>query len=328
MSDGSSRSDFSIGDAVGSGFELIARRPLSVLAWAAVYLVLVVIPALAHFAAIRPVWTTMIHAWMERLRDGGAPDFSEIQSYNMQMADAGGLMWLTLLGALAAWAILSAAVYRSELEPENKRFASLRLGAQELWLALLFLVLTILLAIAYVVIIIAAVVLSVLVGFAGHAVSQPAGGLVAGLLIFLICIGALAAFFWICVRFSLAGPLTFKERQFRLFESWTMTRGHAWKLFGLALLITLIVIALSLVVAALSGAVFFGVVGANGFDPTRLAEIYASGGWWRSFSPWLVAAAVVRSLIGAAFLAIMVAPWATAFRELGGGLKREHPPVF
>src|SRR5690242_8191706 len=100
MSDASIGADFSIGDAVGSGFGLISRRPLSVLAWAAVYLVLVVIPALAHFAAIRPVWTVMMRRMFAHLHAGGPPDFSGLQSYNMQMAHAGGLMWLTLFGGL------------------------------------------------------------------------------------------------------------------------------------------------------------------------------------------------------------------------------------
>lgn len=321
-------SDFSSGDAVGSGFGLISRRPLSVLAWAIVYLVLAVVPALVQFAAIRPVWTVMMQRMFAHLHAGGPPDFSDLQSYNLQMAHAGGLMWLSLFGSLIAWAILSAAVYRSVLEPENKSFASLRLGAQELWLALLFVVLTILLAIAYVLIWVVAAILIVLAALAGHAMSQPLGGLVAGLLIVAICIGAIAAFLWICVRFSLAGPLTFKERQFRLFKSWTLTKGHAWKLFGLGLLIILIVFALGLVVMAVQGAVFLGVVGANGFDPARLADMFASGGWWRPFSPWFVAAVVIRAVLGTAFVAIMVAPWATAFRELGGGHRQEHPAVF
>lgn len=321
-------SDFSIGDAVGSGFGLIARRPVSVLAWAVVYLVLAVIPALAHFAEIRPVWTAMMQRMLAHLHAGGPPDFGDMQAYNLQMAHAGGLMWLSLLGGLLGWAILSAAVYRAVLEPEDKRFASLRLGAQELWLALLIIVLTILLTIAYVVIFAVAGILVALAAFASHFMSQPLGGVVAGLLIVAICFAAIAAFLWICVRFSLAGPLTFKERQFRLFESWSMTRGHAWKLFGLALLITLIVIALALVVTAVRGVVLLSVVGANGFDPTRLADMLASGGWQRPFSSWFVAAALIRALLGAAFLAIMVAPWATAFRELGGGLRQEHPAVF
>jgi hypothetical protein len=320
-------SDFSIGDAVGSGFGLISRRPLSVLAWAVVYLALAVIPALTHFAAIRPAWTGMIHAWVEHTRAGGPPDFSDIRSYNMQMAHAGGLMWLSLLGSLIAWAVLTAAVYRSVLEPENKSFASLRLGVQELWLALLFIAGGILLFVVEIVVAVIAAILTAFVAVAGHLMPQPLGGLVAGLLIVAICFGAIAAFLWICARFSLAGPLTFKERQFRLFESWTMTKGHGWKLVGLFLLMILIVFALLVVVMAVQGAVFLGVVGANGFDLTRLADMVASGGWWRPFSPWFVAAVVVRAILGTAFLAIMVAPWAVAFRELGGGSRREHPAV-
>jgi hypothetical protein len=89
------------------------------------------------------------------------------------------------------------------------------------------------------------------------------------------------------------------------------------------------VIALGLVVGAVEGVVFFGfVIGANGFDPTRLAEMFASASWWRPFSPWFVLAVAVRAILGAAFLTIMTAPWATAFRELGGGSRQEHPEVF
>jgi hypothetical protein len=184
------------------------------------------------------------------------------------------------------------------------------------------------LALAYVVILVAAVILILLAALVGHAMPQPQGGLVSGLLIAAVGVGAIAAFLSICVRLSLAGPLTFKARQFRLFESWTMTKGHGWKLFGLALLSAVIVFALSLVVMALRGAVFFSLVGTNGFDPARLADLFVSGSWWRPFSPWFVAAVAVQAVVGTALLAILVAPWATAFRELGGGLEPEHPAVF
>ena len=55
-------SDFSIGDAVGSGFGVISRRPLSVLAWSLVYLLLVGAPQTAHMAEIQPALTAFIDA--------------------------------------------------------------------------------------------------------------------------------------------------------------------------------------------------------------------------------------------------------------------------
>ena len=320
-------SDFSIGDAVGSGFGLISRRPLSVLAWAVVYLVLVEVPHMAHLAQIQPDVTALINELKDRFASGGPPDLSVFRDFYGRMIHPSGWSGLAMLGRLLGSAILSAAIYRAVLEPETKSFASLRICAQELWLLLLNIVAFIVLFIAGLVISIVASLLIGLAAAATLAMSQPAHGLLVGLLAIVIVLGAIAAFLGICVRLSLAGPLTFKERQFRLFESWSVTKGHGWKLFGLAFLLILVFIGLGIVLGVLELAVGAAARGAVGFNPMKVREMLVSGSWWPP-SPWVAVAMVVKAIVATVFMTIFVAPWATAFRELGGGRRQEHPAVF
>jgi hypothetical protein len=39
---------------------------------------------------------------------------------------------------------------------------------------------------------------------------------------------------WLALRLSMAAPMTFADNQFRLFESWTLTKGQGWRLLGVA----------------------------------------------------------------------------------------------
>ena len=197
-------SGFSSGDAVGSGFGLISRRPLSVSAWAVVYLVLVVVPALVHSrrsagldrhdrenarapARGRP-------AGLQRLpklqpADGARrrpdvavavrqPDRLRIRPRAVYRSCSSPEQELRLAASGGAGAVAGAAVHRRLLDPAGDRLRpdldrSPRSSSS--WRA------------------------------AGHAMSQPLAAVVA-LLIAAICIGRIAAFLWICISFSLAGP--------------------------------------------------------------------------------------------------------------------------
>lgn len=317
-------SDFSIGDAVGAGFKLITKRPASVLAWAVVYLILAVGPGMAHFSAIQPVWTEEMKTILSHMGSGSPPDPAEIQNLNMRMLQSSGFAWLAMLGGLLSWGILTGAIYRSILEPKNSSFFSLRFGVQELWLILLAVVAYILLVVIIIVDVFAAAFLTGIAVWIGSTVHGSWGGLATGLLIFAVWIAAVAVPIWVVLRLSMAGPLTFVDRQFRLFESWKVTKGRVWKLLGLSLLMVLIVIGIEFAVAIVTIPLTLGAVGAHGFDPSRIGDFLSN---LTLQNPIVLIGLVVRALIGAAFLTIWVAPWAYAYRELAGR-SRDAASVF
>ncbi len=84
-------------------------------------------------------------------------------------------------------------------------------------------------------------------------------------------IGVMAALFWLGVKLSIAPALSVRDSEIRIFESFSATRGHFWKLLGSYLLLYLVVMVVGLImlmaVAFISAP--FIVVGVSqiGFSP-------------------------------------------------------------
>ena len=315
---GGAMADFSTSDAIGAGFGLIARRPLSVLAWGLIYFILAGLPALAMFAWVGPDYFNFIREAMQ-----GALHPGDAQA--LQAAMAPTQMKLSLIqpllfvGSLLARAILAAAVLRAVLEPGAKSFASVRLGAQELWLALLFLVMMIL----FIILIVALAIFGLLAGFAIGAGMNAAHAQPGWIALCVIVLGlvAIALVIWIAVRFSMAAPMTFADREFRLFESWTLTKGKAWRLFLLGLLLALIMVALVLVIEGTILAAALISIGPGLFDGGRMMAFFQQPPdvLFRTLAPWMVGLSLVGAFLAGAFGAISIAPWAVAYRELTAG---------
>lgn len=117
----------SIGSAVGSGFNLIGKRPLSVISWGffvyvaifgllGIGVAIVGLPVLGRLAAL----------------NGQTPDPAQVQQMMLGFVLA---IWPALLlvtiGGLFVGAMVQAAVIRSILTPEQRGFASLRFGRAE-----------------------------------------------------------------------------------------------------------------------------------------------------------------------------------------------------
>jgi hypothetical protein len=114
--------------------------------------------------------------------------------------------------------------------------------------------------------------------------------------------------------------MIFEDRRFRLFESWTLTRGHVWRLFGVG------------AVAALACAAVYVVLGAVGFAIAwpmfqPLAALgsprafFAQGPQqiWNQLSPFLILYAGLVLVGSTIMMPVFLAPWADAYRQLRHG---------
>lgn len=298
--------DFSFGDAISAGFKLIGRNPLAVLMWGVANFVL------TQLASIVMMLFTggNLYQVMQRAAvagPNGAPDMAA-----MLRAEQPFLMLfpIQLLLFLVYYSVVNAAVFRAVLEPENKRSFYMRLGSQELIQGLVVIcqfVFSLLVMVALVALGVAAVVAlggsndigtKFLVGFLGWIVG-------------LVC------YVWLWLRFCLAPPMSFSQKSFRLFESWSMTRGHVWKLFGVGCVLFVLLFAAGIVFEVVIGSVMIGMVGMNGFTPQSMAAGGPFANMQAMMPVWIVVG-VVMSLLGGFVHAIVWAPWAEAYRQIVG----------
>ena len=293
---------FSASDAVGAGFVLIGRRPVSVFVWGLFAVLAVWAPMIPAMGSIAPSYLEMMQL---SLHPQAKPDVTHL--INMEMRLFQTMMWMWPLGMIAA-TINLAAVFRAVLEPKNRGFAYLRIGMQEVWLFVLMLVQA-LLAMLYM------VAAGLTVALASVAAARFGGEVLSIMVGVATGFASVILFVWIGLRLSLAGPMTFAARKLQLFESWRLTRGSAWQLLVMALLLAAILFGVGMVVQVIEGVAF------TVFDPysanpeavrTWLAHPPAPAVW----APWLAGAAVVMAVYIGAIRAIISAPWAAAYRAL------------
>jgi hypothetical protein len=211
---------------------------------------------------------------------------------------------------VAVRVIVVAAVYRAVLEPARPGFAYLRIGRREGWLLLLMLTLAILVACAIIPLELLMIVpVIALARAAAPALLVGGGGVLVGL----------AVLVWVLARLSMAAPMTFAERRFRLFESWRLTRGHGLALIALGLLVFLFAALVEVAIFALAAAVAVGFVG----WPMNFRTVLVGLNSLRLQGPealavWLVPIGLVAAAAFGALYAIVVAPWADVYAQLNG----------
>jgi hypothetical protein len=132
------------------------------------------------------------------------------------------------------------AASRAVLKPQASALGFLRLGADELRLMLVSVVLLVIFALIYIVTAIMVVMtLVILTGPAGmRAMVQGGGGLPAST-IAAMCLGAVPGvglLIFLLVKLSLAPAQTVGERAARIFESWSLIKGRFWASLGTYLL--------------------------------------------------------------------------------------------
>ena len=287
--------------AFGAGFRLIAERPCAVLAWIGVYLLIGLAPQALMF-----VWV---------LGDFAATEAGEATAGAMMRAQFGLplLQLVQVVGGLSASAILSCAVMRALLEPQDSARAYLRLGVQEALVGAVLAVggvlLFILLAVSLIPILFAA-------ALAALASNPEGGGGAGGVVVALL--GAIlvsALLIGLSARFLPALPMTFAERTFRLFEAWTLTRGHGRKLAELMIALAAAAIAIELV-AFIIMAVPMGMFMAGRADQMGAWMDGAAPVNMGALAPWIVLFTVLFAVLSVLVNIVVFAPWVDVYRQL------------
>lgn len=287
--------EVSIGRALDAGFGLVRRHPGAVAVWGLLYILLGVLPQYGFMALVGPdMLTTMTSA-------GARPSAELLQR---QVALVPLQMSGALLGLVCQTLLLGAA-YRAVLFPQERAFFFVRLSLRELWLGLVMLVLLIGFVIAFFLPILPMAII-------GGIATAAGGGAVGAIFGIVAVLGGFCVVVWAALRMSLAPPMSFAERNFRLFESWKQTRGQAARLFAVAA----VIIVMMIVAEAIVGLLGFLLLGgpARMADFARLARDPAQ--MLTAMAPVFLGFSVVLTLLSTLFYAIVGGAWAQIYRDL------------
>lgn len=296
-----------IDSAIGAGFGLIRHRPGAVLLWGVLYAALVAL-TVALVGSYYFGFFHQIFAATQLGQEAGARFMSTL--WPQMMAVQGWTSLIRIAGLFVA-AMLYCAAFRAILHPDEGRLAYLRVGMAELMLFLLWFAAAIVFTIALVIygLLVAAMVAALI------ALHATAAGVA---LAVLAALAAVVVLIWLALRFSMVGPMMVSDGKFHLFESWTLTRGHAGVLFIMAVCLFVIILVVEMVIMGVAliagGASLASAAGgaANlasflGRPPAQIATAIA---------PMLVVAVVVLIPLTGCFVAVLGAPWARAYLDL------------
>ncbi|MBO9546678.1 hypothetical protein [Caulobacter sp.] len=277
-------------DAALEGLRTMRRKPLPVLAWATFSLVM--LPILGLFAKI-------VLGDEGRAALAGRAGSADPREILDLITHLGGVMVLLIAVALALSSVLQAAIIRSVIEPQNDRFAYLRLGKEELQLLIVSLI-TWAAALGVTVIPSGAVVLG----------ASLLSGAAAGWFATLGALAVIGLSLWVAVRLSLLGPHAFSHHHIDIREAWVQTHGQFLRLLGMYIL-AIILAALVSIIGTTVSTIIGNVVG-GGVDPAA-GDVVAS-------HPRVILVLLANLLLAPVFLTlqtvILVAAPAKAFAQL------------
>jgi hypothetical protein len=300
---------FLIGEAIGAAFSLIRRRPAAVFVWG----LLVIGPILLFFPMMLAFMSGFVTSVEAESAVNSADATFPVGAFAGMMGMQAGAGLLNLL-QLFAMIIVYPAVMRAVIQPDERSWFSLRVGMDEVRVAV---VAAVVFGGLYVVMMFA-VMLAVLVAAitAAFGVSDIAVGVTMGLLMLTLVIAGLCA----VTPFTLMAPASLLYRRFAFAEGWRLAKGQWGRLIGLhlvsmaaILLIELLLLILILIVAwtIMNMGIDWAWPQVESENPFPAIKAVLAA-WW----PLMAAVSVFICAFYGMLLTISVAPVASACAQL------------
>lgn len=298
---------FSATDAALEGFRLARRNPMAILLW----IVVCAVSSIGQMFAAGGMMQSMVS--MTEMMEGmqaSPPTTLEgwtpfLNAYGEMMS---GAAWM-LPVSLVITSVLTAAVARAVLRPQEKAFGYLRLGMDEVRVFIVTLVISILAAVFCSVVFVGALV-------AGVIAIRAMGGW-GGLVLAATTLGAIAFIVWLLVRWSLAVPITVAEKRFAIFDSFAVTKGRFWPLLGMGL----IALVMAILVMILCSFVSMPLGMMLGMDMWGSMDGPSAEHLMKMFdvtNPLVIASAVVDAVATVLMLGVIHAPFSAAYKGIKG----------
>ena len=289
---------FSATDAAFEGFRVTWEKPRTLLIWTGFFLVVNLLMPLALFG----LGLNSSLADLEAASANPSNDPSAALESFMSLAPLYGIL---IPVGLIVQAVIAAAVFRLVLDPEDSRRHPVQFGREEARLIALSLIYTLLFILAVVAVVLVGGIAAGLMGLTG-------AGPFFGVLIGFALSGLLV---YVAVRMSLGPVITFSEDRLAIFDSWRLTQGLFWPMFGtyaLAIIAILIFYLLSMVLVAALGAIL------SGGDVAAVGKVMAPdmSSLKAYFSPGQVLMLLFGAFMSAVYNAVMSAPAAVIYRGI------------
>lgn len=226
--------DLPVGECALAGPRFIARNPTVIGIWFAVQLAISIGLSLLMIATMGPQLQAIT-----RMSDAGAGQSNPQEVLRVFAGILPGYATL-LLFSLVIYAVIYGAMNRAVLRPDDRGFAYLRVGGDELRQGLLVLVYAVLSTFLYIACIIVGSIIVALLSVAGSPI-------LSGLATLVVFLAALGLFIFLGVRLSLSSALTFDTGKLNIFGGWGLSRGQFWPMLSVYLLCLVQVVLLAII---------------------------------------------------------------------------------